>query len=154
MKRPLNFYATDIHSDALDIAKYNWFLKSFKHSQPHKVDFEIKDRLADVDCKFDFIISNPPYIKASADRAGVHGQVDQFEPHLALYLPDLEYDKWFQVFFKQVYSCLNISGHFLMEGHEDHLKSLKNLSENMGFTGEVIQDYTHRDRFLLLTKDK
>jgi release factor glutamine methyltransferase len=110
------------------------------------------DRLRPVDEKFDLIVSNPPYIKASAHRQLVHSGVDRHEPHLALYLPDAEYEQWFKEFFEAVRTRLETGGTFLMEGHELELASQAKLLSSMGFEAvEVLPDLAGCDRFLRCT---
>lgn len=113
-------------------------------------DFRIADRFSGIDEKFDLIISNPPYIKKRADKDGVHFQADQFEPHIALYLNDEVYDAWFDDFFREVSHNLNGDGFFMMEGHEDHLEDLANLSQKYFTDYKIINDLTGNARFLKL----
>lgn len=150
--RKLEVIATDIDKKALSIARYNHNIKSFKMPFRHSVNFEITDRLSGIDQKFDLIVSNPPYIKRQADYPGVHCQVKNYEPEVALFLPDEHYYQWFAEFFKQVNLCLNSGGYFLMEGHEDHLGSQLVQAAEHGLSGDILKDYTHRDRFLILKK--
>ena len=83
----------------------------------------------------------------------MHQQVQKYEPELALYLNDDDYDQWFEEFFTEIFRHLKSDGLSLIEGHEDHLENLKNLALKIGFSkAEVIQDYTQRNRFLRLKK--
>lgn len=148
MNRPITAIGTDISFAALAVAQNNYQLK-LKHIHPQtNVEFFWADRLNGFLQKFDCIISNPPYIKLS-DESLVHQQVKEFEPHQALFLPDVDYHEWFDVFFKQVSQALNPQGLFIMEGHENHLNDLRQLLSNKDFTEiEVINDYSNRPRFL------
>jgi release factor glutamine methyltransferase len=146
---PVDGLATDISLDALEVAKKNNFFLRFKYSKDSKMEFVHTDRLTGITEKFHLIVSNPPYIKESDDRHKVHQQVETYEPHLALYLKDEEYDQWFNDFFNQVQDALLEEGMFYMEGHEDHLQALKPVLEKFDFDNvEVVKDYTGRDRFL------
>lgn len=148
----LNFLATDISPEALYVAKKNYKLLEFLISKKHTLDFQISDRLNNVIGSFDYIFTNPPYIKQS-DKKSVHDQVLKFEPHLALFLDDEKYDNWFKEFFKSIQSKLNSNGVCFMEGHEDHLEGLHTIAKNLEFNEvQLIKDYTHRNRFLKLTK--
>ena len=69
--------ATDISSDALDVAKENF--KLFDAD----VKTELIDLYGDLNEKFDVIVSNPPYIKTE-DITSLDGEVKNYEPHLAL----------------------------------------------------------------------
>jgi release factor glutamine methyltransferase len=102
---------------------------------------------------FDVILFNPPYIKRDSDFENVHHQVREYEPHVALFLNDAEYDEWFREFFTQLKEKLKYPGIFMMEGHEDHLENLKNLAKEMGFdNAEIIKDYGQVPRFLLIER--
>lgn len=142
--------ATDIDQNALDICKRN--LAALSTSA--EVHLKLADRFKGIRQKFDMILSNPPYIKEVADKNGVHFQADSYEPHLALYLKDVEYDAWFDDFFKQSVDNLNNNGLFMMEGHEDHLQNLalKLDSLRVGKV-QVLKDLAGRDRFIKLIKE-
>jgi release factor glutamine methyltransferase len=141
----------DISPAALEVAKINAKnLRLLKRS-----DFLLSDRLQKVPATFsyDLIVSNPPYIKESTHRHLVHESVNDYEPHLALYLKDTEYRDWFESFFRDIFSKLSDGGFFYMEGHELELESQKDQLQKIGFKSvEVMQDLTRRDRFLKANK--
>lgn len=153
-ERPLNAFATDISKEALTVAKRNFFNLRYTIPKESSLQLICTDRMKDLsEEKFHVIVSNPPYIKEVDDREFVHGQVDSFEPHLALYLKDETYDLWFVDLFKQVHNSLYEEGIFFMEGHEDHLENLAEICRNTGFSAvQVLQDYTNRNRFILAKK--
>lgn len=148
---PLNAFATDLSSRALEVAKRNYFLKKFKIPNETHLEFVHCDRLSSVEVAVDLIVSNPPYIRPNLD--DTHEQVRSYEPEMALYINEQEYDKWFDEFFKQSYSCLKDGGHFLMEGNEHILCDQLKQAKAIGFSEcKVLKDYTGRDRFLLAKK--
>lgn len=149
VKKPLNIMATDLSDKALEVAKINYDYLFSKITIGTKVDFQLTDRLKGIDQKFDLILSNPPYIKSVADQDGVHQNVDSYEPHIALYLKDEEYDQWFETFFSQVSNCMNPNGLFIMEGHEDNLDELCKKGQKYFQQVEILKDYTQRNRFLI-----
>lgn len=149
----LDMVATDISEAALKLAQENLFSHKFAISSIHKTTFIKSDRLNNVPGQFDMILTNPPYIKKNADRAGVHSQVNSFEPHLALFLDDAIYDQWFEDFFTSIYEKLVAGGLSLVESHENHLESQAEMARKIGFSEVVlIKDYTNRNRFLKLKK--
>ncbi|MGE3609835.1 MAG: class I SAM-dependent methyltransferase [Bacteriovoracaceae bacterium] len=136
----------DLSLDALEVTKINAGRLRLK---PKLIQ---SDRLKNVTETFDLIVSNPPYIKSHQHRSLVHSQVDQFEPKMALYIEDEEYNNWFREFFKEVYEHLNPNGVFYMEGHELELNSQKIVLEQLGFKEvQVIKDFSDRERFLKAT---
>ena len=109
--------------------------------------------MANFSQKYDIIFSNPPYIKRQADLSGVHKQVLENEPEVALFLEDESYDEWFACLFRQVGEKLKKGSVFLMEGHEDHLDDqLKQIQLTFPCVGEVIKDLTGRNRILKVRK--
>ncbi len=141
----------DLSEHALEVAQIN--AKNLRLA--HRCDFILSDRLQKVPAtfRFDVIVSNPPYIKESTHRHLVHQSVNNYEPHMALYLKDEEYKDWFEILFKQISSSLSDNGYFYMEGHELELHEQKKQLELIGFQSvKVIQDLTGRDRFLKAQK--
>tara|TARA_R110000868_G_scaffold117600_3_gene312218 strand:+ start:12652 stop:13491 length:840 start_codon:yes stop_codon:yes gene_type:complete len=143
-------HLSDICPKALSVAKENHFrlARHFDHNQ--EILFHLADRLNFDVGLFDFIVTNPPYIKEVADRAQVHQQVLKNEPALALFLPDGEYSQWFTTLFTQVADKLKPGGYFLMEGHEAHLDELVTLMGSLGRFKDirVIPDLAGRSRFI------
>lgn len=149
----LSLVASDISPEALRLARENYFNHRYAISNIHQAQFVECDRLSHIDGPFDLILSNPPYIKSESDIGEVHHQVKTFEPHLALFILENLYDKWFLEFFKSIYEKLSPNGVSLIEGHERHLENLADMAKKIGFVEvQVIQDYTQRNRFLKLKK--
>jgi release factor glutamine methyltransferase len=137
--------ASDLSINALNVARTN----AHRLRLTDRCDFLLSDRLEKITTKFDLIISNPPYIKESSHRAGVHQSVDSHEPKLALYLPDDKYEAWFKLFFTQVKNHLNPGGMFLMEGHELEVPHQVRDLDQLGFAKtKVLEDFTQRPRYL------
>ena len=159
-QKPIQLLASDISMDALSVFRINLHTledqleHNFKNHQIQMVQADRLDSSEFQNQRWDLIISNPPYIKTDADEHKVHRNTLMFEPKLALFIDDETYEQWFRTFFEQVWVCLNDTGCFMMEGHEDHLQALKTLAQSLfEWSGaEVKQDFTHRDRFLVLKK--
>lgn len=138
-------FGIDISPDALEVTKIN----ARRFRLENSVTLHQGDRLYGVSEKFDLIVSNPPYIKESSHRKLVHNQVDRYEPHMALFLKDDDYEEWFLTFFNQVKTCLNKDGLFYMEGHELELEHQRDLLLQLGFDDvKVIKDYAGLNRFI------
>jgi release factor glutamine methyltransferase len=144
---------SDISEDALEVARKNYFRMQFLFSATDKIEFIKSDRFLNITGTFDLILSNPPYIKEINDKNEVHSQVLKYEPRIALFINDDEYDKWFKEFLTGIYKHLVNGGLALMEGHENHLEDLKEMAIEIGFKkAEIVQDYSQRNRFLRLIK--
>lgn len=76
--------AFDISGEALEIARFN-------NSQNNTdVNFIRKDILQREPCTgddYDIIVSNPPYVRKT-EKKEMHARVLDFEPHMALFVPD------------------------------------------------------------------
>ena len=154
LKNPIEAVASDLSQDALKVARKNYFEHQYKISNAHQITFIQSDKFEKIEGIFDFIFSNPPYIKRTADLDAVHDSVKKLEPHLALYLDDEIYDQWFIDFFKGIDKHLKKAGVAIVEGHEDHLINLQKIASKVGpFNVIVVKDYTNRDRFLKITKN-
>jgi release factor glutamine methyltransferase len=135
----------DLSATALEVARVN----ARRLRIQNQCEFILSDRFKEVNDEFDLIVSNPPYIKESSHRSLVQPGVDQFEPHMALYLSDEEYDQWFIEFFSQIKLKLRPTGLFLMEGHELELEQQAKLLVGMGFHNvRMLKDLRGLPRFL------
>jgi len=151
--KKLDLVASDISEKALKVAKENYSSLKYLFPSDHKMSFIQSDRFLNVKGQFDLICTNPPYIKRLADREGVHHQVQNSEPHLALFLDDDLYDLWFRDLLTACFEHLKPEGMLMMEGHENHLEHLSEIAKDVGFTQiEFIKDYTDRLRFLKILK--
>ncbi len=152
-QKSVNFIGGDISKEALEVASIN--LEKHKDElQNHDIKLILSDRFKSIHGEYDLIVSNPPYIKAKADRDGVHSQVLAFEPHLALFLKDDEFFIWFDDFFKEIHLQLKQYGKAFIEGHEDNLSDLAKMAKKYFNKVEIINDYTQRKRFIELSDRK
>ncbi len=73
--------AVDVSADALEVARTN----AAGHGVTERIEFIQSDLFAGVDParRFDYIVSNPPYV-STAEMAALDPGVRDFEPHLAL----------------------------------------------------------------------
>ena len=77
--------AWDISAEALEVAREN-AKRHNVHVSFEQVDV-LNSQLSIVNCQFDLIVSNPPYI-CNKERAGMETNVLEHEPHTALFVPD------------------------------------------------------------------
>jgi release factor glutamine methyltransferase len=74
-----NCVATDLSAAALAVARAN----ASRHGVAARLEARLADLLAGIGGPFDFVVSNPPYIR-TADIAGLDPEVARFDPALAL----------------------------------------------------------------------
>ncbi len=134
----------DISESALEIAQLNAIKNRVE------VDFLIVDILKPHtnEQKWDVIVSNPPYI-AESEKSQIHLNVLDFEPHLALFVPDNDP----LVFYRHIASYgkkhLNENGKLYFEIHRDTAQNGAKLLEEMGFNDvEIRSDISGNERMI------
>jgi release factor glutamine methyltransferase len=106
-------FATDISADALAIAKENAMMLNAG------IDFFQHDILTqDIPVgSLDVVVSNPPYI-AQTEEALMNKNVLQFEPHLALFVPDDDALKFYKAIAEKAREVLTVGGLLITEINE------------------------------------
>jgi len=137
--------AVDISTNALNIAKKN------AEALETDINFLQIDFLNESQWKqlpaFDIIVSNPPYIKQSGINE-MHRHVINYEPHLALFVPDedalLFYKK--MAIFGKIH--LNSNGMIIAEINESLGNETKKLFEETGYKTTLIKDLQGKERII------
>lgn len=143
-----SIFAWDISESALDIAKSNASLLSAPLSFQVQDVFEW-EQTSDV---WDFIVSNPPYV-LDQEKMVMSPNVLDFEPHLALFVPDLDPLKFYQTLGDFAWSRLNPGGWLAVEINRAYGLETEKLFRQIGFsTTELHQDFKGNDRFVLAQK--
>ena len=146
-------FATDISEEALAVAREN-------------VDFNRVDvtfarhDMTDIEHlpfganRFDVIVSNPPYIPAS-DRVTMHINVTDYEPSLALFVPDDDKIWCYRALACLAQSTLNPDGCLYAETYHDFHDELTALFRQYGFEdAQSIKDLNGKLRFVMAKKSK
>ena len=143
-----SIFAWDISEGALDIAKNNERLLGAQVSFLHQDVFEW-EQTTDT---WDFIVSNPPYV-LDQEKNEMSPNVLDFEPHLALFVPDLDPLKFYQTLGDFAWSRLNPGGWLAVEINRAYGLETEKLFRQIGFsTTELHQDFNGNDRFVLAQK--
>tara|TARA_Y100001935_G_C17228372_1_gene469009 strand:- start:136 stop:981 length:846 start_codon:yes stop_codon:yes gene_type:complete len=151
IKERMNFYATaiDISKKALNIAKIN----AKMHHLINKVKFINIDIDKIEDNKYDFVISNPPYIN-TFDLKRLDKSICSFEPHIALEAGVDGLREIKKIILKSK-KLLKINGKLIFEiGNSQCIKIKKILFENGFFINKVIKDISSFPRVIISTKIK
>lgn len=144
-------FATDISEEALSVARRN------AHRNGVEVTFARHDmrdaeHLPFGDRRFDIIVSNPPYIPAS-DRNSMHRNVTDYEPSLALFVPDDDALWCYDAVARLGRLALNPGGKIYVETYHDFHKGLTALFQQSGFMNvQSIRDLNGRLRFVSTSK--
>ena len=139
--------AIDISKKALNIAKFN----AKMHHLKNKINFINIGVDKILDSKYDFIISNPPYIK-KYNLSRLDENVKFFEPYIALEagIDGLREIKKLIIKSKKL---LKINGKLIFEiGKEQCINSKKILTENGFYINKVIKDFSSVPRVIVSTK--
>ena len=141
---------TDISKEAIEVLQTNidWVLTSkekkagMDNITVKKVDFLNEAQRNKQFGRYDIIVSNPPYIPVS-EKANMHKNVKDYEPAIALFVPDADA----LVFYKAIASFgkehLNSNGYIYCELDAGHAAACKALFEEYGYNDVEIRKDMH-----------
>lgn len=143
--RQVEVTSIDISSSAIELAKINAELNDVKVSFK-EMDFLNEENWSCLGI-YDLIVSNPPYIPDS-EKAEMDIHVKEFEPSIALFVPDnnpfIFYQK-ISVFSKE---HLSKDGIVFLEIHEKYGKEIKDIFDSNHFHAEIKKDIFGKDRMI------
>ena len=147
--------AVDISSDALILAKENSKLTKLE-IELQKFDATIESEyLSNPSIKensFDCWVSNPPYIP-ELEKKDMSENVLQFEPHLALFVPDNNALLFYKVISKMAKRFLKSNGLLFFEIHENLSNEVVLLLEELDFLEiEIRTDLQGKNRMVKAQK--
>src|SRR6476646_76394 len=142
-------WGCDSSDAALNVARRNGALLNIR------VDFQQVNILEPAQWNnlphFDLIISNPPYITRS-EKEEMPSNVVQYEPHLALFVPDENPFIFYEVLARFGKEKLNKNGVLYVEIHEERAKEVVELFQNLISSNvELRQDMQGKDRMVKVT---
>lgn len=135
--------AVDVSPRALVVAGEN--SKNLKTN----VSFELKDIFKWMPAgEWDIIVSNPPYVNES-EKEGMDKNVLDYEPHIALFVPDDDPLVFYRRIAEIGRSVLKPGGGMYLEINPRHSEELRKLMEKEGMEEvEIVRDIHGKDRFL------
>lgn len=139
----------DISKGAIAIAQKN---AALNNTDIHLLLFNFLEEAQWVNLPvFDIIISNPPYIKQSEEKS-MHRNVLDFEPPLALFVPDNDALLFYRKLVKFSNYHLAATGKIFVEINEVLGKEVLELFIKEGFNAELKKDMQQKDRMLKAMK--
>lgn len=140
-------FATDISEEALAVARRNAALNRVEVTFARH-DMADAENLPFGESRFGIIVSNPPYIPAS-DRAAMHMNVTDYEPGIALFVPDNDTLWCYDALARLGQRVLVPGGRIYVETYHDFHDELTTLFIEQGFSDvHSIKDLNGRPRFV------
>jgi release factor glutamine methyltransferase len=144
-RKDFRVMALDISEPALEIAKKN------SRTNDTDIDFylcDIRDpvqweKLAPVD----LIVSNPPYIPQK-QKAVLDKHVKDYEPALALFVPDEDPIMFYKIIGKFAIQKLRPGAAVFLEIHHDYAKDIVEWYTKSGFSVELKKDFSGNNRMI------
>lgn len=138
-------FAFDISSSALNMAKENAIKNEVKNIHFQKVNI-LEPYLGNE--KYDLIVSNPPYVTQS-EKCDIQKQVVDFEPHIALFVEDIEPLIFYEKIAIFAQNHLQKNGSLFFEINRQFGKQIINLLQNLNFSKiELRKDSFGNDRMI------
>ena len=135
--------AVDISEEALIIAKKNANFHNVK------CNFFKSDLFSNVTQKYDFIVSNPPYIPYK-DINTISDIVKNFEPHAALFANDELGINFYKKIIDESVTFLNKNGHIIFELGINQSGLISQLFKDKGFSDiKILKDLDNIERVVL-----
>ncbi|MDP5066713.1 MAG: peptide chain release factor N(5)-glutamine methyltransferase [Crocinitomicaceae bacterium] len=137
----------DLSADAIALAKENAQLNNLD------LAFEVADVLHwNPDQTFDLIVSNPPYIPFE-EQGQMQANVLDFEPHMALFVPDNDPLLFYSRIIEIAQKSLNQEAYLALEIHEKFARETQALFAGLGFKNVTIHtDLQGKERMILAQK--
>lgn len=151
--------AVDISDGALSVAASQDFSDEAVHTGAVVPKFIKADVLAGpdslaglTDCRFDVVVSNPPYVM-DKEKALMRPNVLDHEPHLALFVPDEDPLLFYRAVAVWASELLKPEGYGIVEINEALGPETAEVFLSAGFHNvQVIKDLSERDRFVSFVK--
>ncbi|WP_396159218.1 peptide chain release factor N(5)-glutamine methyltransferase [Flavobacterium sp.] len=137
-------FAIDVSEEALVIAKMNAAIN--KTDVTFLLDNILK--IVDLEQQFDIIVSNPPYVR-NIEKAEIKPNVLAYEPHLALFVDDMDALLFYRKIGQLAKKNLNPNGKLYFEINQYLGKETVELLEDLGFKNvELKKDIYGNDRMI------
>ncbi len=163
-KNDIDGAGADISRAALEIAKKNEELifdtqtvKSqnnislHNYASKHKpVNWILTDMFENITGKYDYIVSNPPYIQSEVIPT-LMPEVKDHEPHIALD-GDTDGMKYYRIIAREAVKHLNPHGKLFLEIGYDEAKAITAILSENGYKNiKTLKDYSGNDRVAICT---
>jgi release factor glutamine methyltransferase len=137
--------ATDISPEAIALARQNALLND---ADINFIVSDLKGPAPELASAADIIVSNPPYVRESEKKL-MHRNVIDFEPHIALFVPDDDPLVYYRHLLFISLQCLIQGGKVYFEINEAFGSDLEKLMKESGFSEiKIISDLNGKERII------
>ena len=143
-------FAIDISEKALATAKKNAELNkvAIDFISTNILDIVTLSAVAGLDKQFDIIVSNPPYVR-NLEKDEIKPNVLEYEPHLALFVDDIDPLLFYRKIAELAIKNLNPNGKLYFEINQYLGKETVELVKSFGFKNvKLIKDIYGNDRMI------
>ena len=143
-------YAIDVSEEALATAKKNAELNkvAIDFISTNILDVVTLSAVAGLDKQFDIIVSNPPYVR-NLEKYEIKPNVLEYEPHLALFVDDIDPLLFYRKIAELAIKNLNPNGKLYFEINQYLGKETVELVKSFGFKNvKLIKDIYGNDRMI------
>ena len=137
--------AIDVSEGALNTAVKNAVQQDVQVSFM-RLDFLDENAWNNLD-GFDIVISNPPYVKRS-EAASMNKNVLEYEPHLALFVPDEDALLFYRKIAAFGKTHLSANGTIFLKINEALGNDVEQLFNKAGYTTELKKDMQGKERMI------
>ena len=146
-------HATDISDEALQVARRNAERNGVGMTFARH-DMRDTEHLPFEGVRFDIIVSNPPYIPAS-DRTTMHCNVVEYEPSLALFVPDDDKLRCYRFLANIAQRVLVPGGRLFTETYHDFHEEIMEIFQQYGMQEiQSIRDLNGKLRFMSAVRNE
>jgi release factor glutamine methyltransferase len=143
-------YGLEVSEGALEVAKANAALYNLPVTWLQQDIFEPVQGISAG--SLDIITSNPPYV-LEEEKQRMHSNVLQYEPHLALFVPDTDALKYYIRITNVSQELLKKGGKLYFEINERYGRQVQEMLLQAGFSeASVVQDLFGKDRIIWAVK--
>lgn len=137
-------YAMDVSAAALEVARQN---AATLGAPVEFIEGSLLEKPLELP-KMDLIVSNPPYVPLR-DQAEMHANVVDFEPHLALFVPDEDPLVFYRAIGIWGQQLLKPGGKLYLEIYENLAEELVQLLQSQGYLQvQIHQDLNGKNRMI------
>lgn len=141
--------AWDVSPEALCVARAN---ACKLQAEVRFVECDVLTYLPDTDERYDVIVSNPPYITES-EKCDMEPNVLQWEPSLALFVPDDDPLRFYRRIAALGCTMLNEGGRLYFEINRSMGSGMEEMLIEMDYVNvRVMKDLSQNDRFVIAEK--